>query len=173
MSAHRKGTVKPLTEDDIRRSLVNGTQGEADRLPLPGLHEVVWEDREFLGWRDPRAAHRGYLAHWRGDEPVVVALRESEVGMARGVAAMCSLCHTPQPGHQVSLFTAARAGEAGEHGNTVGTYICSDLACSIMIRIVPPPSDLQPHPEEIVARRSAGLFKRVDSFIDGVLKPAS
>jgi hypothetical protein len=164
--------VKPLTEDDIRNSLVNASLGEAERIPLPGLHEVVWEDREFLGWRDARNPQRGYLAYWRGDEPVCIVLRESEAGMARGIAAMCSLCHTPQPGHQVSLFTAPRAGEAGKDGNTVGTYICSDLACSIMIRIVPPASDMQPDPAEIVARRSAGLAMRLDNFVGGVLRAA-
>lgn len=164
--------MKPLTEADIRRSLANASDVEAERIPLPGLHEVVWDDREFLGWRDSRAPHRGYVAYWRGDEPMCIALRESEVPMARGVAAMCSLCHTPQPGHQVSLFTAARAGDAGKDGNTVGTYICSDLACSIMIRIVPPPSDLQPDPAGVVARRAAGLARRLDSFVDGVLRTA-
>ena len=85
---------------------------------------------------------------------------------------MCSLCHTPQPSHQVSLFTAPRAGDAGKDGNTVGTYICSDLSCSIIIRIVPPASDMQPDPSEIVARRSEGLVKRLDSFVDGVLRTA-
>jgi hypothetical protein len=132
---------------------------------------VVWNDREFLGWRDTRVRHRGYISYWRGDEPVTIALRESEVPLAHGVAGMCSLCHTPQPGHQVSLFTAARAGEAGRAGNTVGTYICSDLACSLIIRIVPPPSDLQPDPSELVARRATALLERVDSFVGGVLRP--
>lgn len=165
--------MKPLSEHEIRNSLVNVTLGEAERIPLPGLHEVVWEDREFLGWRDSRSPHRGYVAYWRGDRPVCIMLRESEARMARGIAAMCSLCHTPQPGHQVSLFAAPRAGDAGKDGNTVGTYICSDLACSIIIRIVPPPSDMQPNPSEIVARRSTGLSSRLDSFVDGVLRPTS
>jgi hypothetical protein len=164
--------VKPLTEDDIRNSLVNETTGEAGRIPLPGLHEVVWDEREFLGWRDTRNPRRGYVAYWRGDEPVCIVLRESEASMARGIAAMCSLCHTPQPGHQVSLFTAPRAGDAGKEGNTIGTYICSDLACSIIIRIVPPPSDLQPDPSALVARRSAGLSARLDNFVGGVLRTA-
>jgi hypothetical protein len=164
--------VKPLTEADIRSSLANATDSEAERIPMPGLHEVVWEDREFLGWRDTRNPRRGYIAYWRDDEPVCIELRESEAGMARGIAAMCSLCHTPQPGHQVSLFTAPRAGEAGRDGNTVGTYICSDLACSILIRIVPPASDLQPDPAELVARRAAGLSVRLGNFVGGVLRTA-
>ena len=45
--------MKPLTEDDIREAIVNVEPREIERLTLPGLHEVVWEDREYLGWRDP------------------------------------------------------------------------------------------------------------------------
>ena len=31
-------------------------------------------------------------------------------------------------------MVAPRAGKAGQQGNTVGTYICSDLACSLYVR---------------------------------------
>ena len=159
----------PLTESDIRSSLVNATSGDAARMTIPGLHETVWEDREYLGWRDPRAIQHGYIVHWRDGEPVGIALRAAETRMTRGISAMCSLCHTPQPAQQVSLFTAPRAGEAGRNGNTVGTYICADLACSIIIRIAPPASDLHPAPEEIIASRAAGLTARLDAFVGRVL----
>jgi FBP C-terminal treble-clef zinc-finger len=161
--------MQPLTESDIRASLVNATTGDAARMTLPGLHETVWEDREYLGWRDPRAMQRGYIVHWRGDLPVGIALRAAESRMSRGISAMCSLCRTPQPADQVSLFTAPRAGEAGRNGNTVGTYICADLACSILIRIAPPASDMHPAPEEIIASRAAGLTARLDAFVGQVL----
>jgi hypothetical protein len=161
--------MQPLTESDIRASLVNATNGDAVRMTIPGLHETVWEDREFLGWRDPRAMQRGYIVHWRGSEPVGIALRAPETRMSRGISAMCSLCRTPQPADQVSLFTAARAGEAGRNGNSVGTYICADLACSIIIRIAPPASDMQPSPEQIIASRAAALASRLQAFTAEVL----
>ncbi|CAN5147010.1 hypothetical protein BH11ACT5_BH11ACT5_05070 [soil metagenome] len=44
--------MKLLTPDDIRESFVNATKGEASRVPMPGLHDVIWEQREYLGWRD-------------------------------------------------------------------------------------------------------------------------
>jgi hypothetical protein len=34
----------------------------------------------------------------------------------------------------VSLLTAHKAGESGRRGNSVGTYMCTDLACSLYAR---------------------------------------
>jgi hypothetical protein len=34
----------------------------------------------------------------------------------------------------VALLVASRAGAAGRRANTVGAYICSDLACSLYLR---------------------------------------
>jgi hypothetical protein len=164
--------VKPLSETDIRSSIVNATRGEINRMPIPGLHEVIWENREYLGWRDHQAPLRGYLVHWVDDRPVGIVLRASGAKMRAGISAMCSLCRTPQPSDQVTLFSAPRAGDAGRNGNTVGVYICADLACSLIIRITPPKLPMQPDPEEIVARRAEGLLARVQGFTADVMKTA-
>lgn len=156
--------MRALTVDEIRASFVNLGDDEIARLPLPGLHEVLWDDREYLGWRDPRAPHRGYLVYWRGDEPVGIALRASEVPLRAGIPAMCSLCHTTQPSSQVTMFTAARAGQAGRDGSSVGTYICADLACSILIRMLPTGSHVHAAPDHLLAARAEGLLARVDAF---------
>jgi hypothetical protein len=134
--------MQPLTEDQIRESFVNTTKGEAERLPMPV---------------------------WRGDRPVSFVLRAAERRIRSGISAMCSLCHMPQPGSQVTLFAAPRSGEAGRKGDTVGTYICADLGCSAIIRIAPPAAPMQLPPEEIVQRRIAGLQERLDSFTQTVL----
>ena len=47
---------------------------------------------------------------------------------------MCSLCLTTHPGDGVSLMTARKAGKEGQLGNSVGSYICTDLACSLYLR---------------------------------------
>ena len=163
--------MKSLTEAEIRGSFVNATKGEIERMPLPGLHEVIWDSREFLGWRDPGAPLRGYLVHWMGDRPVGIIVRASEVGLRHGISAMCALCRTPQPSGQVTLFSAPRAGEAGRNGNSIGTYICDDLACSFIIRIVPATLPMQ-SPADIVATRAAGLLERVEAFTADVMKTA-
>ncbi|MCU1571085.1 MAG: hypothetical protein JWR33_1826 [Naasia sp.] len=161
--------MQPLTETEIRESLVNATAGDAARMTLPGLHEMLWDQREYLGWRDSRQPHRAYIVHWREGRPVGMMLRAADNRMRPGMNAMCSLCQTPRPAAQVSMFSAPRAGEPGRDGDTVGTYICSDLACSITIRIAPPAHEMQPDPVEIVERRIATLQSRLDAFTDRVL----
>ena len=163
--------MRPLSETEIRDSIVNAAPEEAARIPLPGLHEVVWDDREYLGWRDPLLPHRGYLVHWRGEEAVGIVLRAAQPRLGVG-SAICSLCHTAQPGGQVSLFTAPRAGEAGRRGDSVGTYICADLACSLLIRIAPPGYAAMPSPEELVAKRASALSGRLHAFTARVLAAA-
>ena len=161
--------MKQLSEAEIRTSIVNAGRSDIERMPLPGLHEVVWEDREYLGWRDPSLATRGYLVYWRGATPLGLVLRAAESRPQVG-AAICSLCNTQQPSGQVTLFTAAKAGDAGLAGNTVGTYICADLACSLLIRMAPPESVSGRATSELIADRASGLSARLDAFASRVLE---
>lgn len=164
--------MRPLTIPEIRASMVNATEAEAARMPMPGLHEMVWADREYLGWRDPSSAHRGYLAYWRGEQPVGLVLRAASSPLRAG-AAICSLCSTGQPGGQVTLFSAPRAGEAGRRGDSVGTYICADLSCSLLIRIAPRYDEQTGSRGEILARKSSRLETRLDAFVSRVLAPVA
>lgn len=164
--------MKAMSEAQIRAGVVNPAPGEPERMPLPGLHEVVWEDREYLGWRDPGSPQRGYLAYWEDDRPVVIAVRASDVRLRPG-SAICSLCNTPQPAGQVTMFSATLAGDAGRAGNSVGTYICADLACSLLIRIAPPSHEWMPDPEQVIAQRAAGLAARLHSFGGRVVASAA
>ena len=161
-----------MSPELIRASFVNASLGEIERISLPGLHEVLWENREYLGWRDSSAHQRGYLVHWGGASAVGIVLRGSEFSLQNGISAMCSLCRISQPSDQVTLFSAARAGQAGRDGNTVGTYICDDLACSHLIRILPPSSLMQPSREELLASRAEGLLARVQAFTSDVASTA-
>jgi hypothetical protein len=164
--------VKALTESEIRASFVNAEPGEALRMPMPGLHEMYWDEREYLGWRDPGSPQRGYVVSWQSGRAIGIVLRAAEIRLQVG-SAICSLCNTPQPAGQVTMFTAVRAGDAGRRGDSVGTYICADLACSMLIRIAPPPFELQPSPAEIVAARAAVLQVRLDAFVGRVLQDAA
>ncbi len=159
-----------LTAEEIRDSFVNAGSIDRERIPLPGLHEVLWDDREFLGWRDGSTAHRGYLVYWRDGRPIGVVLRAAESRLSGG-SAMCSLCQIAQPAGQVRLFSALRAGEAGDAGDSVGTYICADLGCPTLIRIAPHGSPWDPNPDAVVAERGAGLVRRLDAFVSRVLAP--
>jgi hypothetical protein len=44
------------------------------------------------------------------------------------------MCMTAHAGSGVSLLVAPKAGAAGRQGNTVGAYMCADLACSLYVR---------------------------------------
>ncbi|MDQ0758581.1 FBP domain-containing protein [Streptomyces canus] len=126
--------MEPLTEQEIRAAFVNCTKGEAKRLSVPrDLAERPWEDLDFLGWRDPQAPDRGYLVAALDGRPTALALRGSTAGSWQTRRSMCSLCLTTHSGG-VSLMVAPRAGKAGQQGNSVGAYMCDDLACSLYVR---------------------------------------
>ncbi len=126
--------MKPLTEQEIRTAFVNCTKGEAKRLSLPrDLSEQPWDDLDFLGWRDPQAPDRAYLVAELDGCPQGLTLRCPGAASWQTRRSMCSLCVTAHTGG-VSLMVAPKGGPAGRQGNTVGAYICSDLACSLYVR---------------------------------------
>ncbi|MFE7173910.1 FBP domain-containing protein [Streptomyces sp. NPDC057616] len=130
--------MEPLTEREIRAAFINCTKGEAKRLSVPrDLADRPWDDLDFLGWRDPQAPDRAYLvmpgSGGDGGRPRGVALRGSSATVGQQRRSMCSMCLTTHSGG-VSLMVAPKAGKAGQQGNSVGVYICSDLACSLYVR---------------------------------------
>jgi hypothetical protein len=166
--------MRPITESDIRRSFVNCSKGEAKRLGVPkNLDELPWDDLDFLGWRDPGAPERGYLVAERDDGGLVgIALRAAP-GTSRGFTArgMCSLCLTTRSSHDVVLMTARRTGEAGRQGNTVGQYLCTDLACSLYIRGKRQPAAGADLDETLsVDEKIARSLVNLAAFVDKVLK---
>lgn len=163
--------MNPLSENEIRGSFVNCSKGEARRLNLPrGLAELPWEHLDFLGWRDQGAPDRGYLVAEHAGELVGVTLRVPSVRRSLTKTNVCSLCLSAHAGSGVALLAARRAGVAGREGNTVGTYICADLACSLYLRGLKK-SALVSRPEEslsqdeLIARTVANL----DAFLVKVL----
>jgi hypothetical protein len=163
--------VQVLSEQQVRRSFVNCSQGEAKAVTLPRTFaETPWDDLVVLGWRDARAPLRGYLLVEREGKPLGVALRAAETRMSAARSVMCLLCQTPLSGADVSLFTARRAGERGRQGNTVGQYICADLDCATRARTEIPPWLSERDPEEVAAERTAELAQRVQGFVAAVLR---
>jgi hypothetical protein len=131
-------TMEPLDEKEIRGSFVNCSKGEAGRIKLPtGFADgsVPWRDLDFLGWTDPAAPLRALLVVPGPDGPTGMVLRRPEPGKASALrSSMCRVCLTEHASSGVALFVAPLAGAAGRNGNTVGEYICSDLACSLYLR---------------------------------------
>ncbi|MFE1321094.1 FBP domain-containing protein [Kitasatospora phosalacinea] len=163
--------MRALTEPEIRASFVNCSKGEAKRLPVPrALAELRWADLDFLGWRDLGVPDRAYLVAVLDDAPVGITLRSPNVKRSLTRTNVCSVCITAHAGSGVSLLTAPRAGAAGREGNSVGTYLCADLACSLYVRglrrsaSVSRPDESLPL-EEQIARTVANL----EAFLRQVL----
>ncbi|GAB7037587.1 MULTISPECIES: FBP domain-containing protein [Catenuloplanes] len=128
--------MKPLTDREIRAAFVNCSKGEATRAFVPrDLSTRPWDDLDFLGWRDPKSPERAYLAvPGDGDTLTAVVLRLPTPSTARTARhGICSLCLTTHDGG-VPLMVAPKAGRAGRQGDSVGTYICPDLTCSLHVR---------------------------------------
>ncbi|MFJ4653766.1 FBP domain-containing protein [Nocardia sp. NPDC088792] len=141
--------MQPITERDIRSSFVNCSKGDTKRLPVPrDLDDRPWDDLDFLGWTDSSFPGRGYLVVPRDEELVGIALRYETGGS--GKSQMCTICMTTHTAHGVSLMAAAKAGESGRRGNTIGTLMCTDLACSLYARNKRRPALGQRYREDLI-----------------------
>jgi hypothetical protein len=161
--------VEPVSADEIRRSFVNSSKSQVKAMTLPpGFTELPWESLDYLGWRDPKAPNRGYLVVRRDAGTTGIAVNTQASGAPRRGAGLCDLCNTAHPVTDVALFAARLAGSAGRAGNTVGLYICADLACSLYLRglrelDVPQGETATP---EVRAER---LATRLEGFVNRVL----
>jgi len=162
--------MRPLTDQDVRESFVNATEDELRLVALPSDFLLTdWDHLDFFAWRDPRTRGRAYVIAEVDDQPIGIVMRAAD-GSSLARAAMCNLCHTMQPADQVSLFTARKAGSAGEHGDSIGTYICADLSCHETVRLAAPLA-----PNEVrasVDRKIDGTRLRTEAFVGSVLQTA-
>ncbi len=130
--------MQALDEQRIRASFINCSKGEAGRIRMPpGLAAggVPWADLDFLGWTDPGAPQRALLVVPGEQGPTGLVLRRPEAVRSAALrSSMCRICLTDHAGSGVALFVAPLAGAAGRKGDTVGEYLCTDLACSLYLR---------------------------------------
>ncbi|WP_040159550.1 FBP domain-containing protein [Nigerium massiliense] len=174
--------MRALTEDEIRASFINHDHPE--RIPMPWwLDATLWDTLDYLGWIDPASptnayivaeSHPGLAQILSGDKGrpgdlAGVALRLPKSRPLRGRRGLCNLCRTQHRGVDAVMMVAPRAGEAGRNYNTVGTYICADLACSLYIRRLRRATGGGFMPETIDEERRVGRLRtNLDSFIERV-----
>ncbi|MFI5891626.1 FBP domain-containing protein [Actinoplanes sp. NPDC051513] len=147
--------MEPLTEQQIRASFANCSKGEASRIKMPDLAAAPWGDLDFLGWTDPGAPQRALIV--TADLHGIVLRRPDSRRTGAMRSSMCRICYTGHTSDGVTLFVAPLAGPAGRQGNTVGEYICSDLACSLYLR-----GKRQPRGRLVRQEETLGLDERVD-----------
>ncbi|WP_341975800.1 FBP domain-containing protein [Microbacterium sp. LTA6] len=161
--------MRALTEADVRASFVNADADELRVMAMPHDFMLVdWDYLDFFAWRDPAAGRRGYVLIEHEGRVVGVVLRASDPG--RGRSGMCNICHTMQPGNQVALFSAGRAGDAGARGDSVGTYLCADLSCHESVRLAHPLAPNEIRAAGQVDIRLDGTRRRMEAFISRVLE---
>ncbi|MFJ3883289.1 FBP domain-containing protein [Streptomyces sp. NPDC090077] len=169
--------MEPLTEQQIRSSFVNCTKGEAARLRLPlDFAELPWQDLDFLGWVDPGAPLRAHLVVPRPEGPLGITLRVPAATRTSAVkSSLCQICLTGHASSGVTLLAAPLAGARGREGNTVGTYICADLACPLYVRGKRQPKLRAGRHEEslTVDERVARMWGNLDSFAARITAPAA
>lgn len=165
--------MQPLSSDDIRASFVNCSAGRAKRLPLPPARpDSAWADLDFLGWRDPGAPGSAFLVVERDGRPVGVEFKIAAPAAARGRKNMCAFCLTTHSSTDMALMVAARPGAAGRAGNTVGTYLCGDLGCSLYARGLKRPDRAQPHETLSAEAKVERLRANLDTFLRRLLAKA-
>ncbi|MGW0367306.1 FBP domain-containing protein [Streptomyces sp. NPDC002990] len=164
--------MEPLTEKQIRSSFVNCTKGEAARLRLPlNFAKLPWEDLDFLGWVDPGAPLRAHLVLPRASGPVGISLRVPAVSRTSAVkSSLCQVCLTGHASSGVTLLVAPLAGARGREGNTVGVYVCADLACPLYLRGKRQPKLRAGRPDESLTldERLVRMWEHLDAFASRV-----
>ncbi|MFB9904527.1 FBP domain-containing protein [Allokutzneria oryzae] len=162
--------MEPLSQAEIRSSFVNCSKGEAKGVTLPARVETIpWADIDFLGWRDPKATGRGYLVLRHEGAAVGLSLRATTPPRSRLRSSLCNFCMTAHAAADIALFSARRAGAAGKAGNTLGVYLCADLACCLYVRRKLVPEVPQPSETLSVEERVARMELNLHRFVADVL----
>ena len=164
--------MNPLTEKQIRASLLNASRREVTQAVLPNLAEVAWERLDYLGWRDRKSPMSAYVVLELDGAPTGVLLRASAApASGRRRKAMCAWCRDLAT-VEASLYVARRGGASGRAGNTIGTLICEDFSCSRNTRRPPTSAEsgsgIEAVADQVVAERVAGLRERSTQFVRDV-----
>lgn len=158
--------MEPLTEPQIRRAFVNLSKGAASRVNLPAdLAERPWDDLDYLGWQDPKAPARTYLVTAYRGQVSGIAMRVTD-GAPQRRRTMCDLCFTVG---SASLMVAPRAGRAGQRGDSVGSYICAGLDCSLFVREKRSNGTVVMEERLTVEEKIARLVANLDTFVTRVV----
>ena len=161
--------MQPLEPTEIRQSFVNCSRGLAKLVTLPAdFARQDWDQIDFLGWNDPKVPSRSYIVGRHAGRTIGILLRAGDSSTRRTGSALCALCCSTRAANDVLLFAAPRAGAAGRLGNTIGTYICADLNCSLyardLLKLPMSPAERLP-----VEERAERLRERLGAFLDRVL----
>jgi hypothetical protein len=121
-----------FSDAQLRASFLNTSQRERQNIVMPDLGTVPWDATDYLGWRDRKQPHLGYVVADLDGQATGVLLRQAETRPR--ARAQCSWCEDVQLPNDVVFFSAKRAGAAGRNGDTLGTLVCANFECSSNVR---------------------------------------
>lgn len=160
--------MQTIDHTAARRAFVNASKSKAASATFPAAWPADLDERDLVGWVDPKAPLRAYLVTDVGDALTTLELRlPSSSGPRR--KSMCDLCHAMDAPEGSLLMVAQRAGARGRSGDSVGLYVCADFGCSARVR-EPLPEHRRPA-EGVPDTRVAELRERIGAFVARVTGP--
>lgn len=151
---------------ELRRAFINASRSKIASMSMP----AAWpppraDDRDFLGWVDPKAPRRAYLVVGPDvfDELTTIELRLPSSPGGRARKTMCDLCQSADSLAGAALLVAPRAGARGRAGDSVGLCMCLDFDCSLRAR-----EPLKGHQVSVTGRpdeRVPELVERLRDFV--------
>jgi hypothetical protein len=157
--------VRALLENEVRQSFQGCSLGERKRLRIAALDGVAWENLDYFSWIDRSDSETGYMVYQQDGQSYGLVLSAAKAGKSSIRQSMCNFCRTIHSVGGVALFTTARWDEAGKRGDTVGEYICADLACSAYIRGLRNSGHVQIPTSKSVDQRVEELLENVATFV--------
>ena len=133
-ATERWSIVQTYSEKAIRKSFINCSKGAAARINIPAhVLGADWGSQVFVSWTDPKAPQRAYLVAEtaQGLQGLTMEIRKAPTG---GGARMCQICRTLHPSSGASLMSIVTTKSTQDNYGSIGTYMCSDLACVDYVR---------------------------------------
>lgn len=133
-ATERWSIVQAYSEKAIRKSFINCSKGAAARIHIPAhVLGADWGSQVFVSWADPKAPQRAYLVAEtaQGLQGLTMEIRKAPTG---GGPRMCQICRTLHPSSGASLMSIVTTKSAQDNYGSIGTYMCSDLACVDYVR---------------------------------------
>ena len=164
--------MEQITQDDLVNSFINCSKGQRNKIFVPPVEELLKDQSEktiFIGWKDLQKPQEGYVVtEVEGDLVGILMKNSSNKTKSLASASMCQMCKTVLGKSEVSLYSAAKAGDAGRRGSTVGTYMCRDLTCLDYVNGTKKPILTQPGETLTVSQRKDRLHNGISKFISKV-----
>jgi hypothetical protein len=138
---------------------------EGEKLPVPRLEGIAWDNLDFLGWCD-RSGDKAYLAFETNGAVIGLALDRMMVRTPTTRSFMCSICRTMHGVRGIANFTYRSRRDPGY--STLTDMFCGDLRCSLYVRGLLS-SDVSQFYETItIERKVERLREGIDRYLDTI-----